>query len=113
MDIIYPKNNAKLISPIINRGGVIISEYIVGTIPKQRNFPERNRIISGLADDIIVIEAKEKSGSLITVDYALEQGKNIYAVPGNITSKNSYGTNKMIQDGAQIFTGLADFLLDI
>lgn len=60
-----------------------------------------------------MVEAKERSGSLITVDYGLEQGKNIYAVPGNITSKNSIGTNKMIQEGAQIFTGVEDFLLDI
>ncbi len=81
IDLIYPKENKELMSEIINNGGLIISEYSLGTKPNKENFPRRNRIISGLSDGVLVIEAGEKSGALITVDYALEQGKNIYVVP--------------------------------
>lgn len=81
IDIVYPKENRNLMKKIIQKGGLIVSEYPIGTKPNKENFPRRNRIISGLADGILVIEAGEKSGALITVDYALEQGKNIYAVP--------------------------------
>lgn len=83
------------------------------TKPDKKNFPERNRIISGLSDGVIVIEAKERSGSLITVDFALEQGKDVYAVPGNITSLNSVGTNQIIKEGAKVVTNVSDILEDI
>lgn len=92
---------------------MIVSEYIIGTKPLARNFPRRNRIISGLSDGVIVVEAKEKSGTLITVDFALEQGKNIYAVPGRIDSPNAYGTNNLIKQGAKVLTKMEDILEDL
>lgn len=113
LDRVYPKENKELSDEIITRGGAIISEYVIGTKPIAKNFPKRNRIISGLSDAVIVVEAREKSGTLITVDFALEQGKNIYAVPGNIDNPNSYGTNDLIKQGAKIVTKLQDILEDL
>lgn len=113
LDDIYPKENKKLSKVILEKGGLILSEYILGTKPEKRNFPERNRIISGLSNGVIVVEAKENSGSLITVDFALEQGKEVFAVPGNITSSNSIGTNNVIKEGANIFTNIDDVLQNI
>jgi len=81
LDNIYPKENTRLAGKILENGGAIISEYKMGTKPIPTNFPARNRIISGLAKGVIVVEAKQRSGSLITVDFALEQGKDVYAVP--------------------------------
>lgn len=81
IDLVYPKENKELMEKIIENDGLIISEYPLGTKPNKENFPRRNRMISGLSDGVLVIEAQEKSGALITVDYALEQGKNIYVVP--------------------------------
>ena len=81
IDLVYPKENKDLMRKIIENNGLIISEYPIGTKPNKENFPRRNRIISGLSDGVLVIEAREKSGALITVDYALEQGKNVYVVP--------------------------------
>lgn len=81
MDLVYPKENKELMEKIVKNEGLIISEYPLGTEPNKENFPRRNRLISGMSDGILVIEAREKSGALITVDYALEQGKNIYVVP--------------------------------
>lgn len=107
IDVIYPKENIEIAEKILDKGA-IISEYIMGSKPNRMNFPERNRIISGLSNGIIVVEAKERSGALITVDYGLDQGKEIFAVPGNINSKNSIGTNKLIQDGAKIVTKISD-----
>lgn len=108
---IYPFENKKVFERILENDGTIISEFKLGTKPEKYNFPMRNRIISGLSKKIIVVEAKENSGSLITVNYALEQGKDIFAVPGNITSLNSSGTNKLIAEGAQIFTGINEIFL--
>ena len=105
---IYPYENKKVFERILESGGTIISEFKLGTKPEKYNFPLRNRIISGLSKKIIIVEAKEKSGSLITVDYALEQGKEVYAVPGNITSINSAGTNKIISEGAFILSKSED-----
>ena len=100
---IYPLENKRIYERILEEGGAIISEYPIRTKPISYNFPARNRIISGLSDKILIVEASLKSGSLITADFALEQGKDIWAVPGNIYSKNSMGTNRLISEGANIF----------
>lgn len=113
LDIVYPRENTKLFGNIINYGGAVVSEYPLGTKPVPYNFPRRNRIISGLSNGVIVVEAREKSGTLITVDFALEQGKNVYAIPGNINSLNSYGTNELIKQGAKIVTNMQDILEDL
>lgn len=111
LDNIYPYNNQEIANRIINNGGCIISEYIVGTKPLRNNFPARNRIISALSDKLVVVEAEnEKSGTMITVDFSLELGKEIYVVPGNINSKMSVGTNKLIKDGAKIVTEFNDII---
>ncbi|NLV89693.1 MAG: DNA-protecting protein DprA [Tissierellia bacterium] len=99
IDIVYPKKNISLFEKIVENGAVI-SEFPLGTPPLPYNFPQRNRIISGLSMGVIVIEAQEKSGSLITAHHALEQGKEVFALPGNINSIYSGGTNKLIKDGA-------------
>jgi len=99
LDCIYPKENTKLFLDI-SKEGLIISEFYLGTKPLSYNFPRRNRIISGLCDFLIVIEATHKSGSLITVNHAIKQGKDVLAVPGEIFSKTSEGTNMLIRDGA-------------
>jgi len=110
LDTIYPSENKELAENIIANGGAIVSEYVIGTKIQKMNFPARNRIISGLSDGLIVIEAKKKSGTMITVDFALEHGKNIFAVPGNITSGNSEGTNELIKQGAKLITSVEDVL---
>ncbi len=110
LDVIYPKENEKIINKIIELGGCIISEYPLGTKPERMNFPARNRIISGLSKGVIVVEAKKKSGTLITVDFALEQGKDVFVVPGNINSINSIGTNDLIKQGAKLVTCYQDVL---
>lgn len=107
-DCLYPKENMQVYNNIIEQGGTIISEYSYFEKPKAYYFPARNRIISGISDKIIVVEAGEKSGTLITVDFALEQGKDVYAIPGNINSFNSKGTNKLIQNGAIPFLSITD-----
>lgn len=104
LDMIYPKENINLAKDIIKNNGCIISEYPLGTKPLKYNFPARNRIISGISRGILVIEAKEKSGTLITVDFALEQGRDIFVIPGNVDSKNSVGTNNLIKEGAKLVT---------
>lgn len=105
---IYPFENKKLFENILESKGTIISEFKLGTKPLKYNFPLRNRIISGLSKKLIVVEAAQNSGSLITADFALEQGKDIYAVPGNITSENSVGTNELIKQGAYLFNKIDD-----
>lgn len=107
---IYPKENIELLKEIIRTGGAVITEYSPDVKPIGANFPLRNRIISGLSDGVVVIEARKKSGTLITVDYALEQGKEIFAVPGNIDNSSSQGTNEMIREGAKIVTCIEDIL---
>lgn len=108
LDMIYPKENEYLAREIIEKGGAILSEYPLGTKPEKMNFPARNRIISGMSQGILVIEAKEKSGTLITVDFALEQGRDVFVVPGNINSINSVGTNRLIQQGAKLVTNYSE-----
>ncbi len=111
IDVCYPKENFSLYMDMVKQGG-IISEYGPGVPPRAFQFPMRNRIISGLADGVLVVEAKEKSGSLITVDQGLEQGKNIYAVPGSIYNSLSEGCNNLIKMGAKIVTSPKDILED-
>ena len=108
LDIIYPFDNKKIYEAIIKQDGLIISEYIIGTKPDKLNFPARNRIISALSQGIVVVEAKSKSGALITVDFGLEHGKEIFAVPGNINNINSQGTNELIRQGAYIVCKSSD-----
>lgn len=110
VDICYPTENIGLYNDIITHGGGILSEYPPGVQPKTWHFPMRNRIISGLSDKVVVIEAKEKSGSLITVEWALEQGKDVMALPGRIGEKLSAGCNRLIKTGAGIVTSSADIL---
>ena len=107
---IYPKENVKLLNDIIGSGGAIVTEYEENARPLPQNFPKRNRIIAGLSSGVVVVEAKERSGSLITADLALDQGKEVFAVPGNITSKLSKGTNELIKEGAKIVTNVFDIL---
>lgn len=109
LDIVYPSENKELMKRI-SKSGAVISEYLPGTPPATFNFPARNRIISGISLGVVIIEANDKSGSLITANYALEQGKDVFAVPGNIDSTNSAGTNKLIRDGAKIVLELGDIL---
>lgn len=110
INTVYPKENLKLAESILLNDGLIISEYPPGVEPRKENFPKRNRIISGLSNSIIVVEANEKSGALITADYAINQGKDVWAIPGNIFSSSSVGTNNLIKDGANVLTSLKDIL---
>ena len=110
LDMVYPKENIMLANKIIENGGAIISEYPLGTKPNKMNFPARNRIVSGMSEGVLVVEAKEKSGTLITVDFALEQGRDVFVVPGNINSDNSVGTNRLIQEGAKLVMNYNEIL---
>lgn len=107
---IYPAANKKLYYDAIESGGLIVSERNVFETTVPAHFALRNRIISGLSDGLLIIEAGSKSGTLITANYALEQGKTVFAVPGNINLENSKGTNKLIKDGACMVTSVADIL---
>lgn len=111
VDQVYPKQNAGLFSQII-RHGALVSEYPLGTRPKPGHFPRRNRIISGMSNAIVVVEAAEGSGSLITADHALEQGREVFALPGDISNPNTAGCHRLIQDGARLLTGIDDLLGD-
>lgn len=112
IDIVYPKTNHSLYNEVMDNGSVL-TEFPLGTGPVSYNFPQRNRIISGLSLGIIVIEAKEKSGSLITAHHALEQGKDVFSLPGNINSIYSGGTNKLIKDGAIPLLAIDDIIEEI
>jgi len=109
LDVVYPPENDKLYSDIAANGAVI-SEFPRHTGPEPGNFPMRNRIISGLCRGVVVVEAQEKSGALITADFALEQGRDVFAVPGPINSKTSVGTNNLIKQGAKLVSSLADII---
>jgi DNA processing protein len=112
VNVCYPRTNQKLYESILAQGG-IISEYPPDTEPIAQLFPARNRIISALSDVVVVVEAKERSGSLITADFALEQGKDIYAVPGRSTDTLSQGCNNLIRQGAGILNSVEDFAKDL
>lgn len=112
IDRIYPKSNSRLAKEIIDTGGLIISEYNFNAVTKPFNFAIRNRIISGISEGVLVTEAEEKSGTLITIDCALQQGKNVYAVPGSIFSTLSKGCNNAISQGAKPVQNVEDILED-
>lgn len=107
---IYPSLNRYLAEKIAASGGALISEFSPGTPPLRHHFPQRNRIISGLADGTLVIEAQKKSGALITAECALEQNREVFAVPGNIYSPNSEGTNNLIKKGGRVVTSAEDII---
>lgn len=113
LDAIYPTRHTQLARTIVEKGGALISEYAAGTTPFKWNFVERNRIVSGLADILVVTEAAAKSGTLHTADFALDQGREVFAVPGNITSPTSEGTNSLIKVGAQPLTSTQDILVHL
>ena len=107
IDIVFPRSNRQLAEKIVAQGAVY-SEYLPGTHPDKATFPERNRIISGLSEGVIVIEAGKKSGALITARFALEQGRELFAVPGSPGARMSEGTNNLIKSGARLLTSIED-----
>jgi DNA processing protein len=102
IDVIYPKENKSLAEQILASGGAIVSECPLGTFPAPQNFPRRNRILSGMSIGVLVVEAGENSGTRITARCALEQNRDVYAVPGNVTAKNAWGPNTLIKQGAKL-----------
>jgi DNA processing protein len=114
VDVLYPSENRNLARRIIEQGrGAILSEYPLGTEPEPMNFPPRNRIISGLSLGVLVVEADLKSGALITVTFALEQNRDVFAIPGPITSRMSEGTNGLLKQGAKCVTSAQDILEEL
>jgi DNA processing protein len=113
IDVVYPKENKKLAEEIIATGGAIVSEMPMGTFPAPQNFPRRNRIISGLSIGVLVVEASENSGTRVTARCAAEQDRDLYAVPGNVTSKNSWTPNTLIKQGAKLVGSWEDVWEDL
>ena len=113
VDICYPASNRRLYEEILAAGGGILSVFTPGTGPQKRNFPERNRVVAGLSDILLVVEARQKSGTWITVDMALEQGKSVYAVPGRLTDRLSDGCNLLIRQGAGIALSPEDLVQEM
>jgi DNA processing protein len=113
IDVIYPKENKKLAEEIVATGGAIVSEYPMGTFPAPQNFPVRNRILSGMSVGVLVIEAAEYSGTRITARCAMEQNRDVYAVPGNVTNKNAWGPNTLIKQGAKLTATWEDVWEDL
>jgi DNA processing protein len=113
IDVIYPKENKKLAEQIVAQGGAIVSEFPLGTFPAPQNFPIRNRTLSGMSVGVLVVEGGEYSGTRITARCALEQGRDVYAVPGNVTNKNSWATNTLIKQGAKLTASWEDIWEDL
>jgi DNA processing protein len=113
IDVIYPKENKKLAENIVASGGTIVSEYPLGTFPAPQNFPIRNRILSGMSVGVLVIEAAEHSGTRITARCAMDQNRDVYAVPGNVTNKNAWGPNTLIKQGAKLTATWEDVWEDL
>jgi DNA processing protein len=113
IDVVYPKENKKLAEKIVESGGAILSEYPLGTFPAPQNFPLRNRILSGMSVGVLVIEAGEYSGTRITARCAMEQNRDVYAVPGNVTNKNAWGPNTLIKQGARLTATWEDIWEDL
>ena len=112
-DVIYPKENKKLAEDILLTGGAIVSELPLGTFPAPQNFPRRNRILSGVSIGVLVVEASENSGTRVTARCAAEQGRDVYAVPGNVTNKNSWTPNTLIKQGARLTATWEDVWEDL
>ena len=113
VDVIYPKENSRLSEQILSFGGALISEFPMGTFPAPQNFPIRNRILSGMSVGVLVVEAAEYSGTRITARCALEQNRDVFAVPGNVTNKNSWGPNTLIKQGAKLVATWEDVWEDL
>ncbi len=113
IDVVYPKENKKLAESIVASGGTIVSEYPLGTFPAPQNFPVRNRILSGMSIGVLVIEAGEYSGTRITARLAMEQNRDVFAVPGNVTNKNAWGPNTLIKQGAKLTASWEDVWEDL
>jgi len=113
IDVIYPKENKKLAEQIVAQGGAIVSEFPLGTFPAPQNFPIRNRTLSGMSIGVLVVEGGEYSGTRITARCALEQGRDVYAVPGNATNKNAWGPNTLIKQGAKLTATWEDIWEDL
>jgi len=113
IDVVYPKENRKLAEEILAVGGTIVSEVPMGTFPAPQNFPRRNRIISGLSIGVLVVEASENSGTRVTARCAAEQNRDLYAVPGNVTAKNSWTPNTLIKQGAKLVGSWEDVWEDL
>jgi DNA processing protein len=113
IDVVYPKENKKLAERIVESGGTIVSEFPLGTFPAPQNFPLRNRILSGMSIGVLVVEAGEYSGTRITARCAMEQNRDVYAVPGNVTSKNAWGPNTLIKQGAKLTATWEDVFEDL
>jgi DNA processing protein len=113
IDVVYPKENKKLAERIVESGGAIVTENPLGTFPAPQNFPIRNRILSGMSIGVLVIEAGEYSGTRITARCAMEQNRDVYAVPGNVTNKNAWGPNTLIKQGAKLTATWEDVWEDL
>ena len=113
VDVIYPKENTRLSEQILALGGALISEFSLGTFAAPQNFPIRNRILSGMSIGVLVVEAAEYSGTRITARLALEQDRDVFAVPGNVTNKNSWGPNTLIKQGAKLVATWEDVWEDL
>ncbi len=113
IDVIYPKENKRLAEDIVRAGGAILSEFPLGTFPAPQNFPIRNRTLSGMSVGVLVVEAAEYSGTRITARCAIEQSRDVYAVPGNVTNKNAWGPNTLIKQGAKLTATWEDVWEDL